>query len=137
MKTVIYHGREYESVIALCRELGISLTAYYNRKKAGVPLTERIRAPAEWLRKPVTAGGVEYESIEDFCAARGISRAAYYQALKDGRPLESIKPLRQIGVDYGGVHYDSLTQAALAHGVSVNKLKKMIGESQKRTECTK
>lgn len=137
MKSVSYHGREYSSVLELCRDLGISLTAYYSRKKKGLPLTERARPRSEWLRKPVTAGGVEYESIEDFCAARGISRAAYYQALKDGRPLESIKPLRKIGVDYGGVHYDSLTQAALAQGVSVNKLKKMIGESQNRTECTK
>lgn len=137
MKSVSYRGREYSSVLELCRDLGISLTAYYSRKKKGLPLTERARPRSEWLRKPVTAGGVEYESIEDFCAARGISRAAYYQALKDGRPLESIKPLRKIGVDYGGVHYDSLTQAALAQGVSVNKLKKMIGESQNRTECTK
>lgn len=137
MKSVSYHGREYSSVLELCRDLGISLTAYYSRKKKGLPLTERARPRSEWLRKPVTAGGVEYESIEDFCAARGISRAAYYQALKDGRPLESIKPLNKIGVDYHGVHYDSLTQAALAQGVSVNKLKKMIGESQNRTECTK
>lgn len=137
MKSVSYHGREYSSVLALCRDLGISLTAYYSRKKKGLPLTERARPRSEWLRKPVTAGGVEYESIEDFCAARGISRAAYYQALKDGRPLESIKPLDKIGVDYDGVHYDSLAQAARARGVSVNKLKKMIGESQNRTECKK
>lgn len=137
MKSVSYHGREYSSVLELCRDLGISLTAYYSRKRKGLPLTERARPRSEWLRKPVTAGGVEYESIEDFCTARGISRAAYYQALKDGRPLESIKPLNKIGVDYGGVHYDSLTQAALALGVSVNKLKKMIGESQNKTECTK
>lgn len=137
MKSVSYHGREYSSVLELCRDLGISLTAYYSRKRKGLPLTERARPRSEWLRKPVTAGGVEYESIEDFCAARGISRAAYYQALKDGRPLESIKPLNKIGVDYGGVHYDSLAQAALALGVSVNKLKKMIGESQNRTECKK
>ena len=137
MKSVSYHGREYSSVLELCRDLGISLTAYYSRKKKGLPLTERARPRSEWLRKPVTAGGVEYESIEDFCAARGISRAAYYQALKDGRPLESIKPLRKIGVDYSGTHYDSLAQAARARGVSVNKLKKMIGESQNKTECTK
>lgn len=137
MKSVTYHGREYSSVLELCRDLGISLTAYYSRKRKGLPLTERARPCGQWLRKPVTAGGVEYESIEDFCAARGISRAAYYQAVKDGRPLESIKPLNKISVDYNGVHYDSLTQAALAQGVSVNKLKKMIGESQNRTECTK
>lgn len=137
MKSVSYHGREYSSVLELCRDLGISLTAYYSRKRKGLPLTERARPRSEWLRKPVTAGGVEYESIEDFCTARGISRAAYYQALKDGRPLESIKPLNKIGVDYDGVHYDSLAQAALALGVSVNKLKKMIGESQNRTECKK
>ena len=96
-----------------------------------------MRPGGQWLRKPVTAGGVEYESIEDFCAARGISRAAYYQAVKDGRPLESIKPLNKIPVDYNGVHYDSLAQAARAQGVSVNKLKKMIRESQNRTEYTK
>lgn len=137
MKNVSYHGREYSSVLELCRDLGISLSAYYSRKKKGLPLTERARPRAEWLRKPVTAGGVEYDSIEDFCQARGISRAAYYQAVKDGRPLESIKPLCKIGVDYAGVHYDSLAQAARAQGVSVNKLKKMIGESHNRTECTK
>lgn len=137
MKSVTYHGREYSSVLELCRDLGISLTAYYSRKRKGLPLTERARPYGQWLRKPVIAGGVEYDSIEDFCAARGISRAAYYQALKDGRPLESIKPLNKIGVDYDGVHYDSLAQAARAQGVSVNKLKKMIGESQNRTECTK
>lgn len=137
MKSVSYRGREYSSVLELCRDLGISLSAYYSRKRKGLPLTERARPRSEWLRKPVTAGGVEYESIEDFCAARGISRAAYYQALKDGRPLESIKPLNKSSVDYAGVHYDSLAQAARAQGVSVNKLKKMIGESQNRTECTK
>lgn len=135
MKSVTYKCKEYKSVKALCADLGISLSAYYSRKRKGLSLTERARPRSEWLRKPVTAGGVEYESIEDFCAARGISRTAYYQAVKDGRPLESVKPLR-IGVDYDGVHYASIRAASRALKLSCKKVKILI-ESQNQTERTK
>ena len=135
MKTVIYHGREYESVIALCRALGISQTAYYHRKKAGVPLTERTRTPGEWLRKPVTIKGVEYPSVTAYCDAKGVSTAAFYQARKAGRNVEDIKTgWRECEID--GVRYPSIKAASRALKLSYEKVKVLI-ESQNQTECTK
>ena len=135
MKTVIYHGREYESVIALCRALGISQTAYYHRKAAGVPLTERIRPAGEWLRKPVTIKGVEYPSVIAYCDAKGVSTAAFYQARKAGRNVEDIKSgWRECEID--GVRYPSIRAASRALKLSYEKVKVLI-ESQNQTECTK
>lgn len=127
MAKINFDGKQYKSVAALCKELGINADSVYARKnKTGEETLDIIRRHASRVAKKgkVPFRGVTYSTATEACAALGINQSSLAQVKKriGGSTEESMeyilantKPKKAFV--YGGVTYKSLGEACRQHGI--------------------
>ena len=117
--TVVYKGKEYQSIRSLANKKNIPYHVVQMRVKKGMSIEDAIDTPVgELMGNKVEFKGKVYSSFSKLCKAYNISSSIAISRINMGWSLEKTltTPIRKTKnkfipeLDYNGIHYNSLKE---------------------------
>ncbi|NBK91681.1 hypothetical protein D5278_06760 [bacterium 1XD21-13] len=143
-KPITYHGVNYASRRALCKEYGIDEKRVESRLRAGWTLEEAVETEVgERVTNgiPVEYEGISYPSLKNMAEELGFSRSilqqAYYRTKDIKEAVEYCLKYEKRDLTVWGRTYQSLSEVALLFGISHYRLTTQVREGKKLEEAVK